>query len=92
MDDGGPCREFFSLAVQELARDGTIFQGPQCSRFFTHNVQGMARNKFFYAGMLLAVSFVNGCQLAHSVVSFFLHTMCKEEIILCRYAGSGFSC
>ena len=53
VDDGGPCREFFSLAMQELARDGTIFQGPQCSRFFTHNVQGMARRKFFYAGMLV---------------------------------------
>ena len=60
VDDGGPYREFFSLALQEKTADGTIFQGPQHSRFFMHNVQGLTSRKFFYAGMLAAVSFANG--------------------------------
>ena len=60
VDDGGPRREFFSLALQEMTADGTIFQGPQHSRFFMHNVQGLTSKKFFYAGMLVAVSLANG--------------------------------
>ena len=54
VDDGGPRREFLSLAVQELAEDGNIFQGPQHSRFLVHNVQALASRKFYYAGLLVA--------------------------------------
>ena len=60
VDDGGPRHEFFSLALQEVTEDGTIFQGPQCICFFMHNVQGLISRKFFYAGMLVAVSLANG--------------------------------
>ena len=38
IDDGRPRQEFLSLAVQELAEDGYILQGPQHSRFLVHNV------------------------------------------------------
>ena len=34
VDGGGPSREFFALALQELAEDGSIFQGSQHNRFF----------------------------------------------------------
>ena len=40
--------------------DGTIFQWPQHSRFFMHNVQALANRKFFYAGMIVAISLGNG--------------------------------
>ena len=60
VDDGGPCREFFSLALKGMAEDGTIFQGPQCSRFFMHDVEGLSTRKLYYAGMLVAVSLVSG--------------------------------
>ena len=56
---GGP-RRFFVLALQELAEDSSIFQGPPHGRFFLHNVQALASRKYFYAGMLVAVSLANG--------------------------------
>lgn len=60
VDGGGPSREFFALALQELAEDGSIFQGSQHNRFFLHNVQALASRKYFYAGILVAVSLANG--------------------------------
>ena len=60
VDDGGPRREFFTLALQEMAKDGNILQGPENSRFLVHNVQALASRKFFCAGMLVAVSLANG--------------------------------
>ena len=60
VDGGGPCREFFCLALQEIADDGTIFQGPLQSRFLVHNLQALASRKFFYAGMMIAISLANG--------------------------------
>ena len=56
VDDGGPRREFFTQALQEMAKDGNILQGPENSRFFVHNVQALASRKFFCAGILVAVS------------------------------------
>ena len=60
VDGGGPRREFFTLALQEMAEDGSIFQGPPHSRYFLHNVQALASKKYFYAGMLVAISLANG--------------------------------
>ena len=60
--DGGGWAQvcFFVLALQELAEDSSIFQGPPHGRFFLHNVQALASRKYFYAGMLVAVSLANG--------------------------------
>lgn len=60
VDDEGPRREFLSLALQELAEDGDIFQGPQHSHFLVHNVQVLASRKFYCAGLLVALSLANG--------------------------------
>ena len=60
VNDGGPRREFFTLALQEMAKDGNILQGPEYSRILIHNVRALASRKFFCAGMLVAVSLTNG--------------------------------
>ena len=60
VDDGRPRHEFLSLVLQEMAEDGNIFQGPQYSHFFVHYVPALAGRKFFYVGMLVAVSLANG--------------------------------
>lgn len=60
VDAGGPKREFFHLALEEMANDGQVFQGPSDRRSFVHNVQALASRKFFYAGMLIALSMANG--------------------------------
>lgn len=60
VDDGGPQREFLSLVLQEIAASSNILQGPPNSRFLLHNVQALVARKFFYAGMLVAVSLASG--------------------------------
>ena len=60
VDEGVPRREFFHLALEEMANDNTIVQGPPTSRSFMHNVQALQDRKYFYAGMLVSVSLANG--------------------------------
>ena len=59
VDDGGPSRKFFHLALSEIANDSTLFQGPMHSRSFLHNGQALLERKYFYAGQLVAVSLGN---------------------------------
>ena len=60
VDVGGPKREFVHLALEQMANDGQLFQGPPDRHLFVHNVQALASRKFFYAGMLIAFSVANG--------------------------------
>ena len=60
VDDGGPCREFFSLALMKMSEDATIFQGPPECRSFVHNIQGVQKRTFFYAGLFVGLSLANG--------------------------------
>ena len=82
VDEGGPSREFFTLVLQKMSEDGSILQGPEHSRFFVHNVQALANRKFYYAGLLVAISLANGgpsfnC-LAEAVYEYFYHGLrCK---------------
>ena len=59
-DEGGQRCEFFTLALQAMADDHTIFQGPANRCSFLHNAQALGARKFFYAGMLVAFSLGNG--------------------------------
>ena len=59
-DAGGPKREFFNLALQAMANDGQIFHGPCNRRSFVHNIQAITEQKFFFSGMLVAISLGNG--------------------------------
>ena len=62
-----------------MSEDCSILQGPEHSRFFVHNVQALANRKFYYAGLLVAISLANGgpC-LAEAVYEYFYHGLrCK---------------
>ena len=86
-DAGGPRREFFHLSLEAMAHDGQLFHGPPGRRSFVHNTQALASRKFFYAGLLVAVSLANGgpgfpC-LAEAVFNYFcygLGSMVKPEV------------
>ena len=90
VDDGGPCREFFSLALMKMSEDTTVFQGPPQCRSFVHNIQGLQKRTFFYAGLFLGLSLANGgpglgC-LAKTIYSYLCYGLqnrreCYEEEI-----------
>ena len=79
VDEGRPKREFFHLALQAMADEHTIFQGPSHGRSFVHIVQALAGRKFFFAGLLVALSLANGgpgfpC-LAESVFNYLCYRL-----------------
>jgi len=83
VDDGGPRREFFSLALKKMSEDGTIFQGSLECRSFVHNIQGIQTRRFFYAGLFVGISLANGgpglgC-LAKSIYSYLSHGLQKRR-------------
>ena len=89
VDDGGPQREFLSLVLQEIAADSNIFQGLPHSRFLLHNVQALVARKFFYAGMLVAVShacgtwhYVNNMASAWAKLTFVFSLISSATFIL----------
>lgn len=77
IDDGGVSREFFDQALKEMAADGTIFQGPIHSRSFIHNTKGFSERRYYYAGLLVAISLANGgpglCCLSEAVFSYLCY-------------------
>ena len=60
IDEGGPSREFFSLALLKMSEDVSIFHGNANAKLFTHNVQGLKKRLFFMAGMFVGLSLANG--------------------------------
>ncbi len=60
IDDGGPKREFFELALREMANDRTLFHGSENRLSFVHNVQALRLRKYYFAGLFVGVSLGNG--------------------------------
>ncbi|CAG2221928.1 G2H3 [Mytilus edulis] len=58
-DHGGPRREFFRLAIQELAKS-SLFEGEGEYKFFSHNIQKLEENEYLLAGRLLKEIRTNG--------------------------------
>lgn len=59
-DAGGPRREFFRLAMQQLARSTELFEGREGRMMFCYNIKSLEDNKFLLAGRLVAMSLIQG--------------------------------
>ena len=57
VDDGGPRREFFQLAMKEAFSISGLFVGWPQNVVPVHNVEALADNKFFVIGKIIATSF-----------------------------------
>ena len=84
IDEGGPKREFFSLALSKMSEDSTIFHGPTSARSFVRNIEGIRKRKFFLAGLFVALSLANGGQgfdcLSETVYSYLCYGQCSGKI------------
>ena len=60
VDDGGPRREFFQLAMKEAFSISGLFVGWPQNVIPVHNVEALADNKFFVIGKIIATSLVQG--------------------------------
>ena len=85
IDEGGPKREFFSLALSKMAEDSTLFHGPTTGRSFVRNIEGIRKRKFFLTGLFVALSLANGGQgfdcLSETVYSYLCYGLCSGNII-----------
>ena len=62
VDDGGPCREFFQLAVKEVLKSGSFFTGWPSNVVPQHNIEAVAEGTYFTIGKLIATCLVQGGQ------------------------------
>ena len=73
-DAGGPLREFFTLLWQTLARNSSLFNGPEESRTLAHNVCALQQEEYVIIGRLIALALMYGGTAPHffspSVVSY----------------------
>lgn len=84
VDEGGPRREFFTLALGKMVEDRALFSGPPNCKVFVHNVQGIRNNIFYYAGLFVALSIVNGgagleC-LSETVYNYICHGLTPGKL------------
>ena len=58
IDDGGPLREFFSLLINHISLNVSLFCGPEGKRVPTTNVLELNKNTYYHVGMIIALSMV----------------------------------
>ena len=77
VDEGGPRREFFSLAFRELFKQSGLFTGYPGNVIPLHNVQAVECNKFYNVGKLIAMSLVQGGEapvcFSKAVADYIVH-------------------
>ena len=62
VDEGGPRREFFQLALKEIFAHSGLFSGWPSNVLPLHNVEAVASNRFYVIGKLIATCLVQGGQ------------------------------
>ena len=60
VDEGGPTREFFRLALADIARSNSLFDGAQNRRVARHNIVELQGNSYLIVGRLIALSLTYG--------------------------------
>ena len=86
VDDGGPRREFFQLAIKEFMKKSSLFIGWPENVIPQHNVEAVANNTYFVVGKLIATSIVQGGQaplcFSKAVVDFLIYDEVKSKVCL----------
>ena len=62
VDEGGPRREFFQLALKEIFAHSGLFSGWPFNVLPLHNVEAVASNRFYVIGKFIATCLVQGGQ------------------------------
>lgn len=60
VDDGGPTREFFRLALSGIAQNNSLFDGCGQRRVARHNLVELQGNSYLIVGRLIALSLTYG--------------------------------
>ena len=89
VDEGGPSREFFTLALLKMSEDASIFHRNDNAKLFTHNVQGLKKRLFFYGWdvcfPLISLSLANGSPgiscLSETVYSYLCYGLQQGKMI-----------
>ena len=62
VDEGGPRREFFQLALKEVFTSSGLFVGWPYNVVPVHNVEAASKNQYYIVGKLIATCLVQGGQ------------------------------
>lgn len=88
VDEGGPRREFFRLALAEVARNNALFYGREQQRVARHNVIELQGNSYFIVGRVIALSLMYGgpplqffaAPVAEYLITGAAQTVCIEDV------------
>jgi hypothetical protein len=59
VDMGGPMKEYFTLVTQWMLTS-QLFCGPNNAKFLSYQASSVEQNEYYYAGLIIAMSLVNG--------------------------------
>ena len=59
VDMGGPMKEYFTLVTQWMLTS-QLFCGPDNAKFLSYQASSVEQNEYYYAGLIIAMSLVNG--------------------------------
>lgn len=84
VDVGGPLREFFTLLMQTMMNNNSVFVGPEDCKTVIHSMKNLANRTYFYCGQIMAVSVMQGgpgpsC-LSHAVVDYLTYGLAKVSV------------
>lgn len=65
VDQGGPTREFFRLALTGISQNNSLFDGCLERRVARHNLVGLQGNSYLIVGRLIALSLMYGGPAPH---------------------------
>ena len=65
VDEGGPTREFFRLALTDIAHNNALFAGNVDKRVARHNLLELQRKSYLIVGRLIALSIMYGGNAPH---------------------------
>lgn len=60
INNGGLTLEFFKIALIDLCKNSSLFEGPEEERFLALDLDALAEEKYLQAGKLIAVSIAHG--------------------------------
>ena len=86
VDDGGPRREFFQLAVKECMKTSSLFTGWPENVVPQHNVEAVANNTYYIVGKLISTCIIQGGQpplcFSKAVADFLIYNEVRSEACL----------
>lgn len=83
VDMGGPMKEYFTLVLQWLFTS-QLFCGSEHDKFLSYQASSIEQNEYYFAGLIIAMSLVNGGPGPHCLASKMFQALARglESVVI----------